>query len=291
MARITRNVAAMGTLFEMLLLGDDTQHLSDVADAAIEELQRVERLLSRYDVRSEVSRINREAASQSVQVDRELWHLIELGASAWETTGGAFDLTASREVSDELIPNSFAHVHLDEDSRRITFSRPDVKLDLGAIGKGYALDRAKLILVEYGVKQAFLHGGSSSVVAIGGGPQGTGWAIELAVAWQDSPAGLAPLSLRDVSLSCSDSHSSTEAESDIIDPATGKPIADPRACFCTGPSGLECEAFSTAAIVMGRSRAEELLREIAPETLATVGWIDKSTGPASFSWLRGGSTR
>ncbi|ADB17681.1 ApbE family lipoprotein [Pirellula staleyi DSM 6068] len=290
-ARITRNIAAMGTLFELLLLGDDTEHLTDVAEASIAELKRVEQLISRYDPRSEISRINRDAAAQSVQVDREVWELIELGASAWETTGGAFDLTASTPASDQPVPVSFAQVSLDDVHRRVAFSRSDVKLDLGAIGKGYALDRVKQLLLEYGVKQAFVHGGSSSVTAIGGGPQGTGWQIELAVNWQDAPGGLATLSLKDVSLSCSDSHSSETAVSDIIDPSTSAPIGEPRACFCTGPSGVECEAFSTAAIVMGRDRTKELLREIAPTTLASVGWIDQSSGGATLTWLRGGPSR
>ena len=86
---------AMATLFEVVLIGDDEEHLAAVAEAALDEITRVERLLSRHDPRSEVARLNREAASGEVLVDRELFELLQLCEVYHVMTGGYFDPAAA----------------------------------------------------------------------------------------------------------------------------------------------------------------------------------------------------
>ena len=89
----------MGTWFGVRLVGDDPEHLAAVADAVLDEVERVERLLSRFDRRSEVARINREAGSRAVLVDREVLDVLLTCKTAWERTEGYFDVTAGRGLS------------------------------------------------------------------------------------------------------------------------------------------------------------------------------------------------
>ena len=207
----------MGTLFEVLLLGDDEEHLAAVADAVLDEIQRIERLLSRFDPRSEISRINRLAATQDVLIDREVAQLLAACFAARDWTIGAFDITASGRrqppgdvaaTNDSALPN----IAFDSSRRLIRFLDPETQLDLGAIGKGYALDRAAEILAENAVEHVLLHGGTSSVLARGEGENGQPWRIALRDPSTGEPAET--IELVDAALSCS----AASEQADMIDP-------------------------------------------------------------------------
>src|SRR5262245_29042307 len=131
-----RSCEAMGTCFEVYLFGDDPEHLEAVAVAALEEIRRLDRTLSRFDPTSEVARINREAAEQPVRVDREVFALLETCERARLGTGGYFDVTASRRDLE-----SAGGIVLDPKACSVRLSQPDARIDLGGVGKGYALDR------------------------------------------------------------------------------------------------------------------------------------------------------
>lgn len=176
-----RQRPAMGTWFEVWLVGDDAEHLAAVADAALDEVERVERLLSRFDPRSEVTRLNREAASRAVRVDYELLEIVRACRAGWERTGGYFDPTVG---SRSRI--AFDGIQIDEDRRTIRFLDGGLALDLGGFGKGYALDRAVGVLAAFGVYSALLHGGTSSVRALGRDAEGHAWLVELRHATRQS---------------------------------------------------------------------------------------------------------
>ena len=148
---IQRQRPAMGTWFEVRLVGDDREHLAAVADAVFDEVERVERLLSRFDRRSEIARINREAGSRAVLVDREVLEVLLTCQAAWEETEGYFDVTASQRAERPANGTKFASITINQDARTVRFTRPGLALDLGGIGKGYALDRGAAIVVEQGV--------------------------------------------------------------------------------------------------------------------------------------------
>jgi thiamine biosynthesis lipoprotein len=166
---IHRQRPAMGTWFEARLVGDDREHLQAVAEAVLDEVERIERLLSRFDQRSEVARINREAAHRAVQLDFEVLGILQTCRQAWERTEGSFDVTAPR--------CEFGAVAIDPEARTVRFQQPGLALDLGGIGKGYALDRGAAIVAAHGVVSAFLHGGTSSILAIGRDEAGQPWPI------------------------------------------------------------------------------------------------------------------
>jgi thiamine biosynthesis lipoprotein len=159
---------AMGTFFEVFLAGADGEHLEAVASAALEEVARLERLLSGYDPFSEVTRLNREAGRRPMRVDADVWDLLCACEGYRRRTGGFFDVTAA---AGDGVGGGEALL-LDEGRRAVRLGRPGAALDLGGAGKGFALDRAGEVLRQFGVTSGLLHGGTSSVLAVGRHPDG-----------------------------------------------------------------------------------------------------------------------
>src|SRR5205085_4791669 len=130
---------AMGTRFEVFLRGQDEEHLDAVSLAVLEEIVRLDGVLSRFNPSSEIARVNREAGNRAVRVDREAFSLLEQCEQARMLTDGYFDVTSGMGLA------------LDAETCSVRFTRPDATLDLGAVGKGYALDCGREILLRYGV--------------------------------------------------------------------------------------------------------------------------------------------
>jgi thiamine biosynthesis lipoprotein len=175
---------AMGTRFE-LVLGHDDARARAAAEAAIETIEVCDARYSRFRSDSLISRINREAGSAWVRVDAETFELLARCDELRRDTDGAFDVCVGtamdrvREGSLDASTVAGAFV-LDATSSSVRFTRPGTALDLGAIGKGHALDLAAALLAELGVECALLHGGTSSVIALGAPPTlPRGWRVDL----------------------------------------------------------------------------------------------------------------
>ncbi len=274
---------AMGTWFEVLLLGEDEEHLDSVAEAALDEVERIERLLSRFDPTSEIARINRDAARRRVIVSFEVLEVIESCRHYWDMTCGYFDPTAGVDG-----PGSFADVCIDAGSRTISFAQPDLAFDLGGYGKGYALDRAAELLREYGVGSALIHGGTSSILALGTNENGKGWPIGLRNPFSDDDEmdQADTLSLRDCGFSCSAVFRPGELTSDIVDPHTGRSLTAQAACAVVVCSALEAEVLSPALLSMGKDGAEQHCRKTEDRNLR-VAWIELQAGLPTLDWLAG----
>src|SRR5690606_18158671 len=136
---------AMNTWFEIVLHGNDPEHLSAAGEAALDEIERIEKLLSRFDPASEASRINREAAVSPVLLDIEMTGIIATCQQAWFDTDGYFDITVG-SAGDA----GFLNIEFDEEARTIAFRASNIRLDFGGFGKGYALDCAAQLLREAG---------------------------------------------------------------------------------------------------------------------------------------------
>lgn len=188
---------AMATRFEILLYGNDPDFLRAAGEEALREIERIERKLSVFRPDSAISRINRNAASAPVTVDPELFALLADCVRFREETCGAFDITLSplfeawgmrekkaRRPSRQELANlrertGTEHLTLDPSNRTIRFALPGMKLDLGGVGKGFALAMATEALREAGVASALLHGGTSSVAAIGRPPGAEAWQVAI----------------------------------------------------------------------------------------------------------------
>jgi FAD:protein FMN transferase len=156
---------AMATLFEFLLVGDDAEHLEAVGEAALDEVTRIEQMLSMFDPASELSRVNREAYAKPVTVSQDLFNILEDCQEYHERTLGYFD-----PCHGGPLPYANA-VILEASVNRVRFAHPQSRIDLGGFGKGYALDTAQLVLFENSVGHHILHGGTSSVLARGAEPR------------------------------------------------------------------------------------------------------------------------
>jgi thiamine biosynthesis lipoprotein len=249
-----------------------------VAQNALDEIDRLEQQLTIFRENSEVSFINRNAASSEVQVERSLFALLALCQELWRETEGAFDITSSPlsrcwgflrrhgripepdeiEAAKALVGSD--KLLLDGDSCSIRFERPGVEINLGSIGKGYALDRIATTM-RGEVKSALLSAGSSSIRAIGGGDRGhDGWMVG-ARHPRHRDRRLAVLRLRDAAMSTSGSEEQFfehdgKRYGHIIDPRSGWPAEGVSGVTVVAPSAALSDALATAFYVGGRELAE-----------------------------------
>jgi thiamine biosynthesis lipoprotein len=263
----------MATRFELIIFGEDASRLRAAGEEALLEIARLESQLSFYAHSSEINWINSRAAERPVKVEPRLFRLLRECAQLGAATDGAFDITVGPLMrawhffkgeaavplrSEILEAKSTVGTHnleFDPDELTIRFKRRGVQIDLGAYGKGYAIERAVALLSENGVMSALLDGGSSSVYAIGSPAGSETWRVGLPRVFgglRNSPV----VDLQDRALSVSAVHGKCFVESGrqyghIIDPRTGCPIENNLAAVVLGPSPSVCEALSTAVIVTG----------------------------------------
>lgn len=235
-------IEAMATRFEVVLPGVD----ASLGELVLHEIADWHQRLDRFAPDSWVSHVNRTAASTPVRCDEDAWALLTDAHAVWAASGGAFDITRGRGHA----------LMLDADSRTLKFDDPAMTLDFGGIAKGHALDCCARLLREHGVASAFLHGGTSSGLAIGLDPTtGQPWRILLNPAGPSNRGELLDWwtsgTLDDACFSVSDPFSQPTPH--IVDPRSGEMITRETAArvMVTGPSARLCEAWSTAAVVLG----------------------------------------
>lgn len=261
---------AMATRFELVLHGPDAVRLRAAGEEALEEIARLDRQLSFYGTASEISWINARAAAAPVRVEPRLFALLDrcraLSAAsdgafdvtvaplmrAWRFVGGTGALPGPGDLAAARATVGWRHLHLDPEASALRFLRPGMSVDLGAAGKGYAIDAAIAVLRAHGVDHALLHGGTSSIHALGTTPQGGPWTIR----WEPPGGEPRTFALRDQALSISGLHgksfvSGGREYGHVLDPRTGQTTAAARAAAVTGPGSLECDALSTALLVLG----------------------------------------
>ncbi|HET6456970.1 MAG TPA: FAD:protein FMN transferase [Armatimonadota bacterium] len=262
----------MATRFELVLNGEDPVRLRAIGEEALGEIERLDRQLSFYRPESDVSSINARAAKEPVKVEPRLFRLLVLCRELSLKTSGAFDITIAPlmrawgfaggkgKTADSAEVKTARKVvgmgHLKLDNFTIRFESQGMAIDLGAIGKGYAIEQAAEILRENGIEGGLIHGGTSTVYAIGVQADGSPWRIALA----DPLSGC--IDLRDSSLSISAVHGKSFTADGIefghvLDPRTGKPVKDNQAAAVVGPSATICDALSTALLVAGKQALDE----------------------------------
>lgn len=257
---------AMATRFELVIRGMEPARARAAGEEALAEIQRIESQLSWFRPQSLLNRINREAHGRAVPVHAPVFRLLVACQAIHIETGGAFDPTVVPGEGGLPTPGMIAPgldaVELDARHRTVRFGAPGIALNLGGIGKGYALDEAAAILREAGVTSALLHGGTSSAVAIGldGGHR---WRLGVS---HPSPerAGemVAHIELADASFSASGIYGRGRSTSDgwighVIDPRTGTAVSHTElaavvAYSSDGLSAARADALSTALLVMGK---------------------------------------
>ncbi len=263
---------AMATRFEIILNGENPVALRAAGEEALDEVDRVEAQLSLYRPGSEVSRLNAEAHHRPVRVTPGLFNLLEHARALTDETDGAFDLTIAPLVrcwgfmdGKGALPEAAAlddaracvgvrHVELDPENLTARFTRPGVMLDFGAIGKGFAIDRAVALLREAGISSALMHGGTSTSVAIGRQPDGDAWKVAIRSPSLEDKQPLVVVALENESLSVSAVwgrmfQAAGKAYGHVIDPRTGQPVAGALLSAVILPQATDTDALSTAILV------------------------------------------
>lgn len=315
MAMIALARHAMGCRFEMVLHGSDAARLRAAGEEALEEIDRIEAQLSLYRSTSEIAHVNARAGVEPVRVSAPVFELLLRARQLSLDTGGAFDITMGPLIRawgfmggtpaqpgpDELVAaladTGCRHLALDPENLTVRFDRPSMMVDLGAIGKGYAVEQAVEIIREAGIESGFLHAGTSTVYALGAPPDQPGWKIGIedpgdpgaaadadsegrpvmhrlkcAAAGGPEAASKAPplveLELRDTALSVSSPSgkyfkAGGEVLGHVIDPRTGRPANAVATAAVAVPSATESDALSTALLVLG-AEGKSLLEAIRP---------------------------
>ncbi|HXY40308.1 MAG TPA: FAD:protein FMN transferase [Vicinamibacteria bacterium] len=208
--------SAMATVFEVHCVHPDGGYAAQAAQEAFSVLDRLERELSRFLPNSDISRINALAAGESVRVSPSTMECLELARRMHAATALAFDIS---------IGTGLLTLELLADELTVRARSAGVRLDLGGIGKGFAVDRMAEVLAEWEVEQALVHGGFSSVLARQPPPGRDGWPLTFSAPDADSPSVLARLLARQRAVSAS----GTRKGAHIRDPRNGRAVRRPAA--------------------------------------------------------------
>jgi len=276
----------MGCTYAIAAYGRDAQELPWIVDRALDEVDRIDRLMSHYRPESPLSRLNREAAGGPVEVEPELFDFIAECLRYGRDSLGAFDITVGPlmkawgffrgegrvpgqpELSELRGRIGYQHVILDPKEKTVRFERPGVELDLGGIAKGYAVDRVVSLLKEHGVVVALVSAGGSTLYGLGAPPGGNGWEVKV----RDPIDGRSvafTARLRDRALSVSGSREKAfeiggVTYSHVMDPGTGMPAQGVLGVAVLTGSGTAGDALDNAFYVQGPRKASEYLKRLPP---------------------------
>ncbi len=272
--------ALMGTRITVRLWHEDKEAGEAAVRAAIAEIDRIERLMSTYKEDSLISAINREAHANPVKAGTELFGLIRTALEVSAMTDGRFDITYDsvgqhydfRErkkpdaltIAEEVERIDYRFVELDMLEETVSFRREGVRINLGGIAKGYAVERATAILKEAGVEHASVSAGGDSRLL--GDRRGQPWLIGIQDP-RDRRAIAVRLPLSDEAVSTSGDYERYFDEGDvryhhIIAPATGQSAGEVQSVTIVGPEATMTDALSTSVFVMGVEEGLALIEKM-----------------------------
>ena len=273
----TNEQAIMGTVIRTELWSDDPLTAAEAIRLVNEEMHRIDRSMSTYKPDSEISRINRDAAKNPVTISAELLDLIARGIEMSRLTHGAFDITYAsvgqlydyragvrpdeKQIAATLPAISYRFVELDLVARTVFFARQGVRIDLGGIAKGYAVERGAGILRAQGIAHGLVSAGGDSRVL--GDRRGAPWIVGVRDP-RNSDRVVARLPLIDEAISTSGDYERFFEEEGvryhhIISPATGHSASEVRSVTIIGPDATMTDGLSTSVFVMGLKDGLQLI--------------------------------
>ena len=260
---------AMATTFEVIVVHDDEKYARQAAAAAFEEVNRLEAELSRFIENSDVSRINNLPANRPLILGLDTFECLKLSCRIYTETDAAFDVTVGpllscwrnvdgnpRKPSKQELDNVRQRIgtnllKLDENEHTIELLTAGVQVDLGGIGKGYAVDRMAELLREWSIDTTLISGGYSSVLALDGPAETNGWPLTLSNPKIRKEILVRP-SLQNQALGSS----GIKKGRHIIDPRTMQPITGRYAAWSSAPDAATADALSTAFMIMSPDEIE-----------------------------------
>ena len=280
-----RTEAIMGTRIYVELWDTDATHGQACIDAVMADMQRIDDLMSHYKPESQLSRINQHATEAPVQVDKELFDLIKLSTHYSEITEGAFDITyasvgylynypnhvhpTEEQIKAALPAVNWRNMKFDDAHHTVFFEHKGMRIDLGGIGKGYAVDHGIDILKKMGIQHAVVTAGGDSRI-IGKRIQADGmerdWLV--AIRHPDDPNKVVTrIPLSDAAMSTSGDYERYFDENGvryhhIIDPRTGHSASKVRSATVIGPTATQTDGMSKTAFVLGPEKALEIINRM-----------------------------
>ena len=263
---------AMATSFEIILPFGTPP---GPAEAALDLIDTLESQLTIYRDESEISRLNREAAVRPFPVEAGLFELLWQCQQLFHDTGGAFDVAVGPLIKTwgfhrrqgRIPPEAerakardrcgWRHIVLDPERKTAAFTQPGVEINLGSIGKGHALDRVvRLLRRDFNVRDALVHGGHSSVFAMGHEPGSTsGWPVGLLHPERSGQRlGVFHLLHRGLGTSAiTNQHFVHEGRKlgHLLDPRAGWPAEGMLSASATAPTAAEADGLATAFFIQG----------------------------------------
>jgi len=272
-------MTAMATTYTMAVYGTDKFALDAAVDSAFEEVRRLDALLSNFRPESEWSLVNREAFRRAVPVSTELFDLLAQCVEYSRQSEGSFDITVGplmkiwgfykgtghiphrAEIRGALSNVGWRNIQLDASAHTVRFLKPNLEIDPGGIGKGYAVDRMAAILLRDGITSGFIAASRSSMYAIGTPPfEPRGWRVDIPDP-RDQKKTVFEVFLKNESMSTSGATekffvAGGHTYSHIMDPRTGYPAQGVLQVSVIAPKTIDSEAWCKPFFVMGRTWTE-----------------------------------
>lgn len=235
----------MGTRFDILIIDKKKPESEFLWVEIISELRRLDRMLNRFDPRSEISLINRNALDNPVHVTSEMWSILQSCLHYNRQTYGLFDVTLK----------DFSNVIFSGSDNSIYFSQPGTSFDLGGYAKGYALKKIRQFLLNAGIQKCFVDFGNSSILGMGHHPFGDAWRVSIENPF-DAGQTADEISLRDMALSVSGNTPSYSGH--IVHPKSGSPETGRKLVSVLMDDPLDAEVLSTVFLIAAESEKEQL---------------------------------
>ena len=288
----------MGTRVSVELWHDDLAFAQQCSDKIFEEIHRIDALMSPYKPDSEISFINNNAAISAIGISKEMAAIVDRALYFSRLSEGAFDITFAsigyrydyrkkQQPSDNVISASLDAIdyhHIQLDKQQIYFDNTGVKIDLGGIAKGYAVDRALQIVVDCGITEAMISAGGDSRIL--GRKRGKPWMIGIQHPRKKNDVALV-LPLSDTAVSTSGDYERYFIREDgrrvhhIINPSTGRSAESSWSATVIGPDAMTTDALSTTVFVLGAEKGIaliETLKDIDAVIIDRHGKVHYSSG-------------
>jgi len=270
----TRTLKLMGSKFDITVVAYDSIKANDYIDLAVNEISRIECLISSWEVESQTSKVNRNSGIKPTHVDDELFALIERAISISKLTDGAFDISyasmdkiwkfdgsmtkmpSELKIKASVAKVGFQNIHLNKENKTVFLVLKGMKIGFGAIGKGYAADRAKALLIEKGVRAGIINA-SGDMNTWGKKPNGEPWKVAITNPMDKSKV-FAVLPINQGAVVTSGNYEKFvtlegKRYSHIIDPRTGYPTSGILSVTVFSPKAELADALATSVFVMGKS--------------------------------------
>ncbi|RXK56017.1 FAD:protein FMN transferase [Oleiharenicola lentus] len=239
---------AMATTFGLFIAGQDTAYARQAATAAFRELDRLESELSRYVESSDIARANRLDCGESIVLGEDALHCLLVAAEVSAATRRTFDPAYASVAAEGAAPDAPLY-SLDPGQHTLTSHAARLHLDLGAVGKGYALDRLAATLREWDITAALLQSGGSTALALDAPAGEPGWHLGLGEGDTYRTVPLIHAALSGSGIAVKGSH--------LVDPRSGRPAERTRRTWALAPNAAVSDALSTAFFIM----APDAIRE------------------------------